>query len=164
MAGHSGATPAAADGLGSPITAVNRVLRGRSPPASMVLVMKEFLEYRDCATPQVTEKVVGSLRTAMSPEEGALSPTACQQAIVSLVGIVKTRRSNRIAAQKKLQDDKQRAHIERCITMGEARRAHREERAEAKARRLPKRGEWLGADNHGRRVRMPPSAPRSRRV
>ena len=68
--------------LVSPRTLINRTLRGRSPPSALVGPTRECLQYSDVASPTITQRVEDALRTAMSPEEGGLSPEGCRGVII----------------------------------------------------------------------------------
>ena len=75
-------TAADPDGLTceSPITAMNRALRGRRhPPSPLRASANELLKWRstEFLTAEVTQEFLDAWRTALSPEPGTLSPASC---------------------------------------------------------------------------------------
>ena len=75
-------TAADPDGLTceSPITAMNRALRGRRhPPSPLRASANELLKWRstEFLTAEVAQEFLDAWRTALSPEPGTLSPASC---------------------------------------------------------------------------------------
>ena len=75
-------TAADPDGLTceSPITAMNRALRGRRhPPSPLRASANELLKWRstEFLTAEVAQEFLDAWGTALSPEPGTLSPASC---------------------------------------------------------------------------------------
>ena len=104
----------------TPISAINRALRGRAPPTDLLPHAQNIVNLRQDATPGVTGSVADLMSTAMSPEEGTLTRDECKEELGSLVKVLQRRCSARLAI-KKISDERERL-------LGEAERERKRER------------------------------------
>jgi hypothetical protein len=91
----------------TPITAITRGLRARSPPADLLGPASSIIKLRKEATPGVCATVESVMRTAASPEEGSLSRDDCKDELALVVQELQ-RRSDRREDIKKISDERER--------------------------------------------------------
>ena len=84
----------------TPITAVNRALRGRTPPGSFEPQAKEIFALREVASPMVSGRLGSVVSTMMSPEEGTLSKEDIKLEIKAILGELKRRAALRDELQQ----------------------------------------------------------------
>ena len=94
----------------SPLTAINRVLGDRVPPASLAKHAKNVLEHRAELSPAILAAVVSDVDLAMSPMQDALIRAWCTHGVEAAGEELRRRKSARIAA--KCAEEAKHAHAE----------------------------------------------------
>ena len=85
----------------TPISAVNRALRGRGPTASLDKCIRSVFHLRADATPHVVRRFEDLVRSTMSPEPGTLG----REELEAVVDKLEQRRSARLL-KKQIQEER----------------------------------------------------------